>query len=59
MSEWLKNLWSDEAKFRAFLRGAVASAGVIVPHFVGAPEWVSLAVLAASQFIAAGDKNEQ
>lgn len=34
-------------------------AGALVPIFTGLPEWVAPVIVAASQFIAAGERNER
>lgn len=57
MRDWFLILWSDEARFRAFVRGCVAMAGALAPLIPGVPGWVAPIVVAASQFIAAGERN--
>jgi hypothetical protein len=57
MREYLKKLWSDEASFRATVRGVAAMVGAVLPLIPGVPIWIGPVVMAASQFISAGDKN--
>lgn len=57
MKSWIIGLWQDEARFRAFARGMIAMAGALAPLIPGIPLWVSPIVIAASQFIAAGQQN--
>lgn len=57
MKGWFIELWEDEAKFRSFVRGLIAMAGALAPLFPGVPAWVAPIVIAASQFIAAGERN--
>jgi hypothetical protein len=57
MREWLIGLWQDEARFRAFARGVIAMAGALAPLVPGVPPWVAPVIIAASQFIAAGQRN--
>jgi hypothetical protein len=52
-------LWTDEARFRAFARGTLAMAGALAPLIPGVPTWVAPIVIAASQFIAAGQRNTE
>ena len=57
MKDYIVKLWSDEASFRAFVRGSAAMVGAILPLVPGVPIWIGPIVMGASQFISAGDKN--
>ena len=59
MRDWLIGLWKDESRFRAFARGMIAMAGALAPLIPGIPVWVAPIVIAASQFIAAGQRNTE
>ena len=59
MVEWLKHLWQNESSFIAFVRGCIAMAGALAPFIPGIPAWVGPVVIAASQFIAAGQRNSE
>jgi len=47
----------SEAKFRAAIRAGVALAGVLVTQIPGIAPWVGLAIIAAANLIAAGQRN--
>ena len=61
MWTWLKQIWTDPAKFTGLVRGVFASVGAAIaggalgPEFQSTP--IGLAIMAASTFLAAGDKN--
>jgi len=57
MYQLMMNLWHDESKFRAFIRGCLAMAGALAPLIPGVPLWVAPIVIAASQFISSGQQN--
>jgi hypothetical protein len=59
MYQLMLNLWQDESKFRAFFRGCLAMAGALAPLIPGVPLWVAPIVIAASQFISAGQQNTE
>jgi hypothetical protein len=59
MYQLLTELWKDESKFRAFARGCLAMVGALAPLVPGVPAWVAPIVIAASQFISAGQQNTE
>ena len=59
MRDFIVNLWTDESRFRAFARGTIALAGALLPFIPGVPTWIAPIVIAASQFIAAGQQNTE
>lgn len=57
MLVFFRKLLTDETAFLRSCRALLAAASQVVPHLVGAPEWVGPVLLGAAVFLGAGDKN--
>jgi hypothetical protein len=64
MKPFFVSLWTDSAKFTGLVRGAIATAGMLLASgklppeiYAHIPWWAGLVIAGLSQTITAGEKN--